>query len=47
MADQLADEVGRRSRRADARLERAARRLLRRPPPASDRSGPLPATGAS
>ena len=33
-ADQVADEVGRRSRRADDRLERAAHRLLhRRQPP--------------
>jgi hypothetical protein len=31
-ADQVAVEVGRRSRRADARLERAARRLLHRAP---------------
>ena len=30
-ADQVAEEVGERSRRADDRLERAARRLLRRP----------------
>lgn len=38
-ADQVAGEVGERTRRADARLERAARRLLhRRPPPAG---GPL------
>lgn len=32
-ADQVADEVGKRTRNADARLERAARRFLRRPPP--------------
>jgi hypothetical protein len=31
-ADQLADEVGDRSRRADARLERLARKILHRPP---------------
>lgn len=40
-ADQVADEVGRRTRRADARLERAARRLLRRRPPPGD-AGPFP-----
>ena len=32
-ADQVAVEVGERSRRADARLERIARRILHRPPP--------------
>ena len=37
-ADQVAGEVGRRSRRADERLEVLARRLLRRDPPA----GPAP-----
>lgn len=43
-ADQVAGEVGARTRRADARLERAARRLLhRRPPPDV---GPLPAPQA-
>jgi hypothetical protein len=31
-ADQVVDDLGQRSRRADARLERVARRLLRRPP---------------
>ena len=46
-ADQVAGEVGRRSRKADARLERAARRLLRRrPPPPEGTGGPLPAAGA-
>ena len=33
-ADQVADGVRSRSRNADARLERVARRALRRPPPA-------------
>jgi hypothetical protein len=33
-ADQIAGEVGERSRRADAWLERAARRMLHRPAPA-------------
>ena len=42
--DQVADEVGERSRRADARLERGARRLLRRRPrPGGD--APETATG--
>jgi hypothetical protein len=35
-ATQVAGEVGQRSRRADARLERAARKLLRRAPPPAD-----------
>lgn len=35
-ADQVAGEVGERTRRADARLERTARRLLRRRPPPAD-----------
>jgi hypothetical protein len=35
-ADQLAGELGQRSRRADARLERVARRLLRRSPASVD-----------
>src|SRR4051812_1196873 len=35
-ADQVAGEVGRRSRRADDRLERAARRLLHRPVPTAE-----------
>jgi hypothetical protein len=39
-ADQVAGEVGRRTRRVDARLDRAARRLLRRhPPPDADVGG--------
>ena len=38
LADHVAEEVGRRSRRADARLERAARRLFHRPPPADTSS---------
>jgi hypothetical protein len=41
-ADQVADEVGRRARRADARLERAARRLLRRRPPPPGDAGRFP-----
>jgi MoxR-like ATPase len=38
-ADQVADEVGDRTRRADARLERAARRMLRRSPQAGHGPG--------
>jgi hypothetical protein len=38
-ADQVADDLGERSRRADARLERVARRLLRRRPAAEDADG--------
>jgi len=42
-ADQVAGEVGLRSRRADARLERVARRLLHRPPaPGAEPSTPSP-----
>jgi hypothetical protein len=37
----MAGQLGERSRRADARLERAARRLLRRRP-RDDDGGPLP-----
>jgi hypothetical protein len=39
-ADQVVDEVGERSRKADALLERAAHRIFHRPAPA----GPAPAT---
>ena len=39
-ADQVVDEVGERSRRADAFLERTAHRIFHRPAPA----GPAPAT---
>jgi hypothetical protein len=39
-ADQVAGELGERSRRVDARLERAARRLVRRRPPPGDAAGP-------
>jgi hypothetical protein len=38
-AGQVAGEVGERSRRADARLERVARRLLRRRPGSDDAPG--------
>jgi hypothetical protein len=40
-ADQVAEDLRERSRKADARLERAAWRLLRRRPPGS-RAGPGP-----
>lgn len=39
-ADQVAGELGARSRRADARLERAARRLLHRGPPPAGSAAP-------
>jgi hypothetical protein len=39
--DQVAGELGERSRRADARLERLARRLLHRPPPPADGAPPI------
>jgi hypothetical protein len=39
-ADQVAGGVRRRSRNADARLERAARRALRRPPRRGSQAGP-------
>jgi len=46
LADEVADEMGKRSRSADARLERAARRLLRRPsPPPADATGVLAGGG--
>jgi hypothetical protein len=38
--DQVAGELGERSRRADARLERMARRLLHRPPRAPEAPPP-------
>jgi hypothetical protein len=40
-ADQVAGDVGDRTRRADARLEQAARRMLHRAPRASTGSGPV------
>jgi hypothetical protein len=40
-ADQVAGELGQRSRRADDRLERIARRLLRRRPAPGDGDGPV------
>jgi hypothetical protein len=40
-ADQVADEVGQRTRRADDRVERAARRLLHRRPPPEAAGGPF------
>ena len=39
-ADQVVGEVGERSRRADVWLERAARRMLHRTPPAPQPGGP-------
>jgi hypothetical protein len=45
-ADQVAIEIGERSRRADDRLERGARRLFRRRPRSDDSGGPLPEPGA-
>jgi hypothetical protein len=42
-ADQVAEEVGARSRRADALLERAAHRILRRPAAGAGPAGPAPA----
>ncbi|MBB4660667.1 hypothetical protein [Conexibacter arvalis] len=47
LADQVAEEVGERSRRADARLERFARRFLHRPPPPDDALVPLGRAGPS
>jgi hypothetical protein len=46
-ADQVAGELGERSRRADARLERVARRLLRRRPAADDADGTIAMPGPS
>jgi hypothetical protein len=46
-ADQMADEVGERTRRADAGLERAARRILHREPRPSPGGGPFPRPQAS
>jgi hypothetical protein len=45
-ADQVADDVRGRSRHADARLERAALRLLRRHPPEAGPPGPTHEPGA-
>ena len=45
-ADQVADDVRERSRHADARLERAALRLLRRHPRDADPPGPAQQPGA-